>query len=73
MAGTEEGARAMMSNRGGATQLVLEVHITGGGGIKQANPQQMTEANGDGVLPQKHLQSAEGRPGQTGKCLPEKE
>lgn len=34
MAGTEKGTRTIMNNRDGATQLILKVHITGGGSIK---------------------------------------
>lgn len=48
VAGTEEGTRAIiMNSRDGATQLLLKVHITGGGSMKQPNPQLMIEANGD--------------------------
>lgn len=47
-AGTEEGTRAIiLNNRDGTSQLTLKVHITGGGSMKQPNPQLMTEANGD--------------------------
>lgn len=74
VAGTEEGTRVILTNnRDGATQLILGVHITGGGSMKQPNPQLMIEANSDWALPWKHLQSAVGKPYQAGKCFPDKE